>query len=114
MLLGYKNIDIIWYDVENVNSLNLCDVQHVKGLRLDGNKIGDMGAEKLAGALPNLVKLEETWLDSFLCMEKKGHIVLHTFAQKRSHSFGCIRWGQWRGPLVPYAPLWPHEAHGNL
>ena len=35
-----------------------------KELRLDSNNIGDIGAEKLAGALPNLTNLKETWLGS--------------------------------------------------
>ena len=36
------------------------NVDLVKELVLTGNKIGDMGAEKLAEALPNLTKLTET------------------------------------------------------
>ena len=32
----------------------------VKGLGLNNNKIGDMGAEKLAEALPKLINLQET------------------------------------------------------
>ena len=35
----------------------------VKELNLNDNKIGDIGAEKLAGALPNLKNLTETWFD---------------------------------------------------
>ena len=35
-----------------------------KELDLRYSKIGDIGAEKLAGALPNLTNLKETWLGS--------------------------------------------------
>ena len=52
----------------------------MKVLKLEGNQIGDRGAEKLAEALPKLVNLTETWLDSLLCTEQWGYIVLHTIA----------------------------------
>jgi len=40
----------------------------VKTLSLFNNKIGDIGAEKLAAALPSLVNLNDAWLDSRVCV----------------------------------------------
>ena len=51
-----------------------------KKLYLDSNKIGDIGAEKLAEALSNLKNLQETWLDSLsLTMDPHSSLcVAHT------------------------------------
>ena len=42
---------------------SVCCAALAKILRLDENKIGDIGAEKLAVALSNLKNLEVTWLE---------------------------------------------------
>ena len=57
-----------------MGDLHICGGQRVKVLNLSSNQIGDMGAEKLAGALPNLVNLTESRPDLFLCTERKGHV----------------------------------------
>ena len=70
--------------------MHLCGVQRVKALNLISNAIGEMGAEKLAGALPNLVNLTESRPD-FLCTERKGYVKcstpLYTNGYMRSDEF---------------------------
>jgi len=58
-LIGSLRIDFSHLD------LHSCSVQE---LWLAGNQIGDIGAEKLAAALPSLVNLKDAWLDSRACV----------------------------------------------
>ena len=45
-----------------------------KELILQNNKIGDMGAEKLADALPHLANLTESWLEPCHCTRSHLHM----------------------------------------
>jgi len=46
----------------------------VKTLNLYGNEIGDIGAEKLAEALPSLTNLKDAWLGSHACVRGEHSI----------------------------------------
>ena len=74
----------------------------MKGLHLDENKIGDMGAEKLAEALPGLANLAETWLESFFGTQKKGYIKCCTPLHTNGHMFRCMCWGPVHEGLSPF------------
>ena len=58
-LIGSLRIDFLHLDLHSCS---------VKNLELGYNNIGDTGAAKLAAALPNLVNLNDAWLDSCACV----------------------------------------------
>ena len=55
-----------------VMHVSCCEL--AQDLFLNSNKIGDMGTEKLADALPHLVNLKESWLEPCHCTRSPQHM----------------------------------------